>query len=193
MFIPEKFKTKMIYQKILSFDIDDSAVSNTVVRINNPFDILEASGNEQPMGFDQLITLYDQFLCTSGTLEIHFNSAESVDPLVLVLYPTTSSLNVTTSREQAMEQPKRIKRICGAQGSSNDFVKLSKHSQTKVVAGENINVPDYHGTAVTSPAKLVYWVLFVSNMAGNNSVHGIASIKISQWITWSKTEFLESS
>lgn len=98
---PDKFKTTLSYNYIYSYTAIGTR-TYVQLRANGPYDPLVAAGGGQPMGYDQLSTLYQQYRVSKATVVAKFVNQASTAAYVCI-YPL-SSTSTPISLEEDLEQ-----------------------------------------------------------------------------------------
>lgn len=161
--------------------------TETVWRGNSLRDPRFATGGHQPLGFDQLASLYFNYRVYGSAIQILMtptDSAPSVQNLVVVVYPSNIS-TVAANFEEAMEQP-YAKVMYRNLYSGNP--KLKSYIDTATITGvrkETIEVDDsYQSVSSTEPATQWFWHVGLSCQNNVSTPTAYASIKIRYYTEW---------
>lgn len=105
-FPPGRVRTKLRYGLVVVNN--DTAIDDNVIRLNSVFDPEFTQTGHQPMGRDQMVTLYSKYLVTRVDVKWVIQCGLSVtSPFVVVLVPNNDA-TVFTSTTTAMESKDAI-------------------------------------------------------------------------------------
>lgn len=166
LIIPDMYFVKMKYVDNYQFGNGVLTTFTQEWRGNGPFDPDFSVGGHQPLGWDQLSTLYNNVLCYGSTVKIRGTNLSTTVPLKLTLTPVVDStaINSVTLAETTYARTK----ICGtATGSSNFYLK--NHMTVRKMYGLSklgTQDDDYISGTTALPVNQFFWQF---NMSSINS------------------------
>jgi hypothetical protein len=144
----------------IAFSVTTStALVETILSGNNPYDPGLALAATQPQWFDQITAFYVKYRCWASAIEVHIMSDSTDEPCDLVLYPTRSSTGVVTFASSAAQPFSVVKQIGIATGSARTTFR--KRMDSSKMFGTPIQFSeDYSGaTAVGTLTNQWYWLI----------------------------------
>lgn len=151
---------------------------DNIYRGNSLYDPDYTGAGAQPLGFDQLCTLYSRFIVFGSAIKVTIVNMDTVPVLVNLAksYLPTSFTNAVTAAERCDSKTRYI----GPAGSNRDTVVLKSFAKTGTVLGYK-DVEDEDGLAhssSTNPSQQWFWHVGVENDdAGNLSVNMVVELK----------------
>lgn len=133
-----------------------SSPSMQIFNLSSLYDPDTTGTGHQPMGFDQLIPLYDHYTVHRAKVRVTFTSNDATYPQFAVLALSDTS-TLPSNLGTVIENGRCQYKILGPRGGSKQVVELTlevDHSQffaRSVFAGDK-----YMGTASTSPSDAVF-------------------------------------
>lgn len=163
--ISKMVKGMMYYETNVSLSGTSGVFSSYVFSANDAFDPNHSGTGHQPMGFDQMMSLYEQFTVVRSTIRVMFipNTSTAVTRVALYLNPSTTTL--TTAANVIENGLCRMGLVIGARApGAQNHKELNLHCDIAKYFGARgmqglLQNPDFLGTAAASPSEQVYFVL----------------------------------
>jgi len=195
--VPNSYRTKVRYCTSVVIDPSISSIGSHVFSANGLYDPDITGTGHQPLGFDNLMALYDHYTVLGSKLTATF-----IAPTTSV---TTSASNVGvllddnstayTTLESIREQGRVHYRTMTVSGSSNPS-KITKFYSAKKFHGL-INVQDnedYKGDSAANPAEQAYFQVFVEPVNNSYDISAVnVQIQIDYIVVFSEPKQLAQS
>ncbi len=169
--VPRTMTRSMVYADFLALNPAAGVLAHGSFRANSAFNPRVAAGGHQPMGFDQLMLLYNRFRVVSSSVTCHFwfpGDSTPANPIAMCFIKLGDNDGaISTSSLEIIEQRRiRYKYLQYQAGSNN--IKTLKYS---VVPHKYLGVPakseDNFGTVSADPVNQVLYLIGLA--AGNNT------------------------
>lgn len=176
--IPDSYRTKLRYCTSVVIDPVVSSIGSHVFRANSLYDPDLTGAGHQPLGFDNLMALYDHYVVLGAKITCTF-----IAPTTSV---TTTASNVGicldddatpyTSLESIREQGRVSYKTMTVSGSSNP-TKISKYYSAKKFHGVSNVLDNDHlrGDSASNPDELCFFQVFVEPV---NSSYDISAVNV---------------
>lgn len=136
-------------------------------RANSLYDPNQTGGGHQPMYFDQMMSIYNHWICIGSKITITWaqmpDTAGSRPPVTVGVFLNDDS-TVSPSFNGILEQTIASKRTM-TQNSGNSCVTTCKFSAKKVFGGSVLADADLQGTVTSGCAEEQMYTLFVDSGA----------------------------
>jgi len=168
-------------------------------RANGMFDPEVAVGGHQPMYFDQMTALYDQYTVIGSRIKITITRTPSgnngVDPIYFVLFNNDdTSVAGTSVIDVAESNSGRIKIAAPDAGyHPTSLVLTSKYSAKKTYGNAQLNNTNIQGTATSDPPEQTYYTLCYQTGAGAAVCAWQALVEIDYIAVWTEVKEIASS
>jgi len=191
-----KYRTKLLYNEGPQITSTGAAANAYVFSANGLFDPNITGTGHQPMGFDQLMLLYEHYTVQNCRITVSFvnESATETGYVGIAIFPdTTPETNVQKLVENGL-----LKRAYLAANAGNSKSQVTLTSQCKIssVNGrpESI-VGDYlfRGDSSANPTEQTYLHVFAYNIASVNSWTVRADVLIEYDATFTEPRKLAQS
>lgn len=166
------FQTGMVYyENGLAITGTTGAIGNYFFRANDAFDPNQTGTGHQPMGFDQMMLLFEQFYVLRANIKVRFNNTGNNTAVVgVALTPDTTSIVPESSQEQGLLKS----RICMKSGETADHQVITLTCDTPSYFGVKrqpyIASSLYQGTAGNVPTEVCYFKLFAYSLDAASTV-----------------------
>jgi len=169
------FQTGMIYYEngLTLSGGGAGTIGNYFFRANDAFDPNATGTGHQPMGFDQMMLLFEQFYVMRSHIRIRaYNiSGAGFFPVIgLALTPDQTSI----VSESAQEQGLLVSKVMPPKSEAGDHLTLTLTCDCPRYFGVKrqpyISSSLYQGTAGNVPTEICYFKLFVYDLAAANTV-----------------------
>lgn len=169
--MPMKFPTKLRY--VESFTIDPAAAGLAAVHVFNAaglYDPNTTATGHQPRGFDQLMAMYDHYVCVGSKmkLQISNDSTESSNQICGVALRDSST---TSSDPNDYQEGGTVRStLLSSAGGSHDTVSLALGYSPKKFLGisKPLSASELKGTVASNPAESAYYHVFAAGLVGTN-------------------------
>ena len=177
--LPTRYLGKMSYVESVTLDPAVVGTASLLYRANDLFDPTFSAGGHQPLGFDQMMALYQKFHVIGAKITARFASADTTSNLstAIVGVHTTSQPTAIGIDTAVLEQP----------GTSWKYVQLganiatcsNKYSVKKSQGVKNV-LDNYElaGNVSQSPTVIDYFRVFVQSATPSDSAPVRITIKI---------------
>lgn len=165
--IPDRYFVKLRYQ--CHNNISSIVIADYQYRGNSPFDPEVAIGGRQPAGFDQIMTLYNNFRCHGSKITVEFiNGQTGQTPAVAIVPVNAAAIPAYTNIDQIQQDPYARSSIMTIAGGSRDKVMLKAYMTTKKFFGyKSISQEtDFIGDVSNNPTIQWYWFVAGVNYSG---------------------------
>lgn len=170
--LPTKFKTKLRYvERAIALDpgVGGAAVSQ-VFSANGLYDPDVTGIGHQPLGFDQLMPLYDHYTVIASKITIEAVNTDATNENQLVLYMKDSSV-AETQFNTLVENGNCKTLLMTPKGGSRDRGQLTMVANPNKFLGRSHPLSDdqLKGTVSSNPAEQCYWIVGVAPNNINNA------------------------
>lgn len=136
---PDVFYTKLKYSFDKSLDTAINPVAGSIFTANDLFDPDSALGGQQPMGFDQYATIYNNYIVYACAADVTFlNQNTGANALALLWWQPAQDGTipaVPTSSEQARERSYVTKTYVNTANAGGAIRRLKSYMTTKKMFG----------------------------------------------------------
>ena len=176
---PEKLKTVLRYEEILSLTATSGVPSSYIYRGNSVFDPNQTGTGGQPANFDDLAVHYDFYRVLSSRITCIFNNGSNSNvPGMAVVVPTYST-SLAASLQDFAAQPFAL---TGVVSNASNPLTLSMEMATSKMVGQTRQVvlaSDLLASLVsTNPTKQWYWQLNWGALDGSTTLNSQTLVSI---------------
>lgn len=197
---PPRFIKRLVYvEHALTVTGTTGLAGNYFFSANGMFDVNITGTGHQPMGFDQMMSMYNHYTVTSSKISltaINGSAAGIYADIALYLSPDTTSI---TNVEQLIENgflvwkpmyPINIEgSIAKLNLNCNVMTYFARHNNKR----ELLDDVDLYGTAAANPNDQVYFVVCAFDGAGANTVIVSFTVEIEyEVIFWEPRKLTQS-
>lgn len=176
--IPDRYFCKLNYSE--QFGITTSTSYNNRIYQTSLYDPRYSSGGHQPLGFDQMATLYDKYIVYGMKYVITVNNESAASANIAAIFKNVTT--VTTGIETIIERPYSTVRVLGPDSGSRNTATFSKYMSVNKIYGvpkKMINMDDkFNASTSSTPSQPCYLHLFQSTVDGVSSVTVCYTVKI---------------
>lgn len=153
------------YEFALSVTTGVGTAGNYVFSANGCYDPNITGTGHQPMGFDQMMTLYDQYTVVGAKITVNFCSTTTVTCGAVYVNPlNVPETNIAKIVENGLVGAVHIDSGSTTGGTGQRVASVTKAlNMAKYFGRPNIesivNDPELHGTAAANPTEQVYFVV----------------------------------
>lgn len=197
---PPRFKKNLVYVETgLTVTGTTGLVGNYFFSANGMFDPNVTGTGHQPMGFDQMMLMYEQYTVTSSKITVTYingSGAGVYADVGLYLSPDTTSI---TNPSQLMEngffvwKPLNPINVQGSIGKLNLTCNVATYFARAEYKRELLQDPELHGTAAANPVEQVYFTVCAFDGAGGNTVTISFTVEIEYEVMFSEPRKLTQS
>jgi len=197
---PPRFIKRLVYVETGLTVVGTSGLAgNYFFAANGMFDVNITGTGHQPMGFDQMMLMYNHYTVTSSKISltgINGSGAGVYADLALYLSPDTTSI---TNPSQLMENGFLVWKSMYPISVPGSIVKLNLNCNVATYFARHKNKRelledvDLYGTAAANPNDLVYFVVCAFDGAGGNTVTVSFTVEIEyEAIFWEPRKLTQS-
>lgn len=140
-----------------------------VFNLSSLFDPDTTGTGHQPIGFDQLIPMYDHYTVHHAEVRLIFTSTDVTYPQMAVI-ALEDEATTSTQFATVVENGRCSYDVVGPRGGSQQVVELTMDIDHSLFFGRNVLSGDkYMGTATTSPLEACFLHVGVSGVAALNT------------------------
>lgn len=150
------------------------------LKLNSTFDPTGDVGVVQPVGRDQIATLYGSYIVSSGNVKITFSNTTAA-PVYFMCY-TASGAAVAAGINNYCAQPGAKYRLCAKAGDGGTTVSLSRSFRISQIVGP-LDRSSHGASAGADPATLAYLYISIYSSDATN-VTGNLGVEIVQNTSW---------
>jgi len=176
------YQTNMLYdENALTVTGTTGAIGNYFFRMNDAFDPNSTGTGHQPMGFDQMMLMFEQFFVLRAHVRLRaWNSASVTAVLGLQLRPDTTNIPPEQCEEIGLIRSVRL----AAKGTFGDYKEINLVCDCPKYFGLTkqsyiANTFSFGGTAAATPAEIVYCDVICYDLSGASTVTVVFEITIS--------------
>lgn len=162
----QKFTFRSNYYDSRLLDPTITGALSHVYSLNNLFDPDTTGTGHQPLGYDQLMLMYDHYTVIGARARVTFTNLDPTYSQVASLHlqdNNTTTTSITTILENGMNKYVHLS-PSGGSGSSKTITigcNVSKFFGRKVLQGDK-----FHGTITTGPSDQVYLHVTAASVQG---------------------------
>lgn len=174
---PLKYKATLTYSATQGVSINPGvagAVGSYLFRANSLYDPDVTSVGHQPMGFDQIMSVYDHYYVIGSRITVSWNNGDTTYQQIAGIY-LADSQTIPTTAEEIIENSKGV--YCLLQpspGAGSTCTLYLKYSPRKFFGTKTkLDNDEQRGTSSSNPAEDVYYVLWgAPNFAADSTALG---------------------
>ncbi len=180
--MPNRFRTKLRYGDLV--DLASASTSTSHVIRCSAYDPDFTGVGEQPVGFDQLMAFYTNFVVTKARLKVDFGFQASPTISHLCAVWLTRASGTPSTVAGVLGQPYLKKGVMNVGGPSLalDSGWLSMAAFFGMTESEYRAVEDFWGTASADPTVPARFVIYAANIVdgavGVSQTYGLADLEI---------------
>lgn len=146
-----------------------SAASWQVFNLSSLFDPDTTGVGHQPIGFDQLMPLYDHYTVHHVEVRVTFSSADATNAQIVVL-SLQDKAGTTTNAGTVIENGRCTYTVLGQRGGAGQVARLTMDvDHSAFFARSVLNGDKYMGGSTYSPTEAVYLHVGVMGLGGVDS------------------------
>lgn len=146
-----------------------SAASWQVFNLSSLFDPDTTGVGHQPIGFDQLMPLYDHYTVHRAEVRVTFSSADATNAQIVVL-SLQDKAGTTTNAGTVIENGRCTYNVLGQRGGASQVVRLTMDVEHSAFFARSVlNGDKYMGGSTYSPTEAVYLHVGVMGLGGVDS------------------------
>ncbi len=176
--MPDVYRTKMIF----TMDERITAGSSRKYTANSIFDP-EGATSAQPLGYDQMIALFDRYKVAAAKIHITVINHVTSDQLAISLYPSSAATAASTP-VIARSQPYARAMYVGVEGSGQGIKTISSYMATKSIRGAHQIASEGYGAVVTASPSLLWFFYMNFEYIIGGSIDFTVQVKMTQWVTF---------
>lgn len=162
--VPLRFYTKLRYVGQIALNPTASVADALAVHGNGLYQPI--SGGHQPRGFDQLMSLYDHFVCVGSKIRVTYQPTDSTNSTVGISIRDSATLS--TSFSDYMEGGNVRSRALGESGSTPTVITMSTSPRKFLGRSKVLSDPELKGSAAANPTEGFYYHLFADASDGSS-------------------------
>lgn len=169
---PQSFLTKLRYTELISLNPPATAsVDDYVFRANDCYDPNLTGIGHQPRGFDQWMTVYQQWVVVGSAINVKFSDGDNntYEAVVGVNLNTLSTIDSNEIIDMIEDRKVRYK----ITNNDRPVTCTEKFSSKKWFKSKPMSDDTLHGTATNGPANLTYYHVWAGDM---NSLEDVQSV-----------------
>jgi len=196
---PPRFRKVLSYaEHSLSVTSTAGIVGNYFFTANGCFDPNVTGTGHQPMGFDQMMSMYEQYTVVASRITVHFtNLAPNLyATCAIYLSPDTTSI---TDRIELIENGLMVWKPLQGIGTFGSQATLNLDCDIATYFGRNLDkralLDDVNlfGTAAANPTEQVYFAVACMDLTGNNNMNLTFVVEIQYEVIFWEPKKLASS
>lgn len=194
---PKRIVVRMMYAEPQIGSINPGAAgvaASYVFRANSIYDPNFTGTGHQPMGFDQMMTMYQNFVVLGSKITCTFNNSDTTNHVIVGIYLSSNS-TVISDLSNLIENGNCVFSNLSDSDTSNSVVTLTKmHSPKKWFGVRNIVDDDlFQGTSSADATNLSFYHCFAAaNSASDPGSVGL-SVRIEYIVMFKEPVNLSSS
>lgn len=194
--LPSKFKTKLRYvERAISLDpgLGGSAASY-VFSANGLYDPDITGIGHQPLGFDQLMPLYDNYTVIATKITVEGVNTDSTHENQLVMYMKQNSV-AETQFNTLVENGNCKTLLMTPKGGSRDRGQLTMAANPNKFLGRSNPLSDdeLKGTVSSNPSEQCYWIIGVAPNSSENALPVSLQVIIEYTVIFTEPKMLIGS
>lgn len=188
---PDRYFTKLRFNKIGT--LSGGIGPYLQLAMNNLYDIDPAGGAlTQPMGFDQLGTMYDAYKVHRSSIKITWTNV-GTQPCTTFVFPATNVLiTPSATLEQDLEQRYSKSKILTSINAMGTCILRHGMSISKIT-GDSYLDDKYEGTQASAPSIVPYWNIAAFSIDGVTNVNAAFNIEVTYWVEFTSPKNLTIS
>jgi len=170
----------LYYENALTITGTTGAIGNYFFRANGVFDPNASGTGHQPMGFDQMMLLFEQWYVLRAHIRVRFmNTTAGLVVAGVALAPDMTSVAVDNAQEQGLLKTVVLENK-GVQGDVREInLAIDNPRYMGVKRQAYISSALYQGTSGNDPTELDYFKLFIYNYDGASTATVTFDVTIS--------------
>lgn len=154
----------------------------------------DATGTgHQPIGFDQLITMYDHYTVTSATVRVQFSTVDANNAQIVIL-SLQDKLATTTNAGTVIENGRCVYSVLGPRGGNRQVVELTMNvDHSAFFARSVLNGDKYMGGSTYSPTEQCYLHVGIMGVTGADTAGASFTTEIVYHAKFSEPTLLDPS
>lgn len=193
---PDRYRCKLKYMSSHDFSTITGGTTWYQFRGNSCFDPYYTGVGSQPVGFDQLSTLYNDYRVYASSCRVEFcATATSNVPVVCLINASDSATGIASlGLLAATLNPYSRHTYTGASTGNRAVVALKNYMTTKRIFGEkNAQDEDYKAVVTANPTNSWFWNIGTASSDGATSAALIGVVYITYYVEFSNLTALDYS
>ena len=185
---PTGFITKLRYSE--TFELNPSATEAAVARVFRASDLYDpdfTGAGHQPLGFDNIMAIYDHFHVLGSRVRVTFSSAtsSSTTGIAHVGVSLSDSQTPTLTADTWREQPRTRYRVMPNVYAGSGATLTYNYSAKKFFNVKNVkDVDKLQGTASASPTENAFFYCLASSVGGAQDPNAINCVITIEYIAY---------
>lgn len=168
---PLKMKQRGVlkYQEFLSQNPGVLTASIRIWSANGLFDPDISGVGHQPRGFDQLMALYDHYICIKSAIQVSFYNTDTTNAQIVGISIRDSA--TTDNPNGYMEGSNCVYTVLGPKGSGNEVktLKLDCNPNSFLGVSNPLSSDRVRGDIASNPTDQVYFHVWVYDLTAGDS------------------------
>ncbi len=197
-FIAQSFSTKHTYSTFDSLTGSTESLDTFQFSINNPFNCRPGvTGNERPMGYDEMAALYSKNIVTAAKISITVHCGDGTSPYLFILLPfPDTNVFTNTNPEIILQQPRAKQKIVSEYLGGGSTKTLSSYVKLSNIFGRNVYDTTFASESGVSidTDKEARWNVAIYRMEGAGTAFQYSfMVKIVYYVRWWDMQVLSIS
>lgn len=167
---PHLQRGQLYHESALALHSTLGAPAYYYFRSNDAYDPNATGVGHQPIGFDQMMLLYEQFYVLRSSIRVKLAEANSKNVIVGVCQ-TPDQTNIATAelQENGLVKSTLINAYYGPKGTTEIRMSCDNAKYYGMTHKLYIANPNFQGTAAASPTEMNYWCIFAYPLNGTDT------------------------
>ncbi len=162
-----KFQTRYV-EYTGNLDPGAGTPANYVYRLSSLFDPNFTGIGGQPIGFDQIMPLYDHFVVTGCTATVKFVNEDAVNASLVTLQIKDTG-TTSTSTDEILENGNCVWNTLGTRGSQEKATLKIKYNANRFFSKKVTDDDEHQGTIAANPAENAFLHIHARPLSGNDA------------------------
>lgn len=192
--IPHLQRGQLYNERVITLTGSAGTAATYFFRANDVFDPNASGTGGQPIGFDQMMLMYEQFYVLGSSIRVKAVDAVGVPTIVMVyLNPDMSFTTINDAVENGLLKSTMLYTANGGKAMTEFRMSVDNPTYFGLSKQAYIAADRFQGTVAASPSEMNYWTLCIYAVDGATTVRVMFEVTLSYDVYYNEPRKLSES